>query len=263
MQESDMDDMDKEQTTDDSAEEDYSTRKDRPTPRQLWKSSQQADNEATNRRLKVRPVEDESQEAPERGADNESEGSGTNSGEADAPESPTELSADRQSEEIRESSPGAPEDVAAEGEAPPEEQEEPEATSDADELPEPALVSEDATKDAAAGASAEGEPEEEATEEKAPARMVEDDQQPGMMRYPYATHGPAPEEGADGEGADRMVSSSFVLGLLIILGALLTGLALVTFHRRFRQLENRVERLESVVSSQNPRSGVDIESASR
>ena len=104
------------------------------------------------------------------------------------------------------------------------------------------------------------EPEEEPAQEaeqEAPAakptpKMVEPDRQPGQMRYQYATHGPAPGE-QEGEQAwpeqsPRSVSGGFVLGVIIIVAAVLIGLALVRQHKRISELEQRVTVIEQSVA---------------
>jgi len=94
-------------------------------------------------------------------------------------------------------------------------------------------------------------------------RMVEPEKQPGLMRYPFATHGPAPG-GLDDEAqqpedqeeetqvmsigkSERLVSSSFVVGALIILGVLLLGIIMAGQKSRIGALERRVADLETKV----------------
>lgn len=241
MQESETDG---EKSTDRPAEKTQSNRKNRTTPRQLWKSSQEANRQEASRRLKVRPI-DEVAEEPEEPALQEEDQTPDASPDADPAEdgeSKSEKKSDEQPPETPEETPSA-----AEAEEEPKEGE-PEDDA-AGPAPEPPRGTEQLP----------GDPH---PEQEADARMVNSDQQPGMMRYPYATHGPAPEDG-EGAGGDRMVSSSFVLGLLIIAGALLTGFALIAQHRQMAELEGRIERLESAVASQSSGGDLDVESARR
>lgn len=89
----------------------------------------------------------------------------------------------------------------------------------------------------------------EEPEDKPEPMMVNADRQPGSMQYPFATHGPVPGEGEDdpvtvAAAEERRVSSSFVLGALIIAAALLVGLALAGQRSRIAELEQRVAELE-------------------
>ena len=103
----------------------------------------------------------------------------------------------------------------------------------------------------------EAEPVAAAAEpaEKPTPKMVEPQKQPGQMRYAYSTHGPAPESAEGGRaltGGEKRVSSTFVLGALIIVVALLIGWALVHQHKKIKRIEERVTRLEE--KSVTPRS---------
>jgi hypothetical protein len=91
---------------------------------------------------------------------------------------------------------------------------------------------------------------------KREAVMVQPEKQPGRMKYPYATHGPAPEPQPGQlswtEHGERRVSSAFVLGVLIVVVSLLIGLVLVRHHLRLSQLEKRVAEMESVMWQSTP-----------
>jgi len=89
----------------------------------------------------------------------------------------------------------------------------------------------------------------EEAEDKPEPMMVDADRQPGSMQYPFTTHGPVTGEGEDEPGTaaaaeERRVSSSFVLGVLIIAVALLVGLVLAGQRSRIGELEQRVAELE-------------------
>ena len=91
-----------------------------------------------------------------------------------------------------------------------------------------------------------------AQSQKPEPKMVERDKQPGQMRYPYATHGPAPEsDEEDTPKEERKVSSAFVLGIIVIVVGVLLGLALVRQHKRISRLDERVAQLEEMISAPN------------
>lgn len=222
-------------------------RKERTTPRQLWESRRQENqNEEAARRLNVQPIEEREQDDPP--ADSISAGDETRASseqvdyepDAELPETDDDALpvSELDGDEIEESE----EPNMAEQEGPEaddlQENESVESPSET-ELPEPEEVP-----------AAEDEPTEAEGADQPEARMVEDAQQPGMMRYQYATHGPPPEE-EDGSLREKMVPSSFVLGVLIIVGALLIGLALVAQHSRIVDLEDRVKALESAISQEH------------
>lgn len=262
MQESETD-KEKEETADQPAEEEYSSRKHRTTPRQLWKSTQQQADEAASRRLKVRPIDENADEETEQPAEAETPSEPLEpSPPADqtpqtnsfADEDMTAREAPEPTESPRETGQNTEEPAPAASEPPPpsEETEEPE---DAPPPEEP---------DEAQPAPPTEGPEEELTAEEEPGvRMVGPDKQPGMMRYPYATHGPAPEEGEGSGASERTVSSSFVLGIILIVGALLAGLVLVALQSQIRHLEDRFDRLEAAFQAQNPDAEIDLGSADR
>ncbi len=91
--------------------------------------------------------------------------------------------------------------------------------------------------------------------QKASHQMVDVDKQPGRMQYPYATHGPAPEnsdneENEGGNVLDKImdgdsVSAPFVLGVIIVAAVLFVGLMLASQRRQMNELEGRIEHIES------------------
>ena len=223
-----MQDSDAEQgkNGEESENDETTNRKQRMTPRQLWESRrQQAENEEASRRLNVRPIDAEDEEEAETTDTEEASGADRSTsfataeekaGEEPEPSPPTEEPVERAMEE----------DQPGEGE-----------------LAQPQEPSEGVSGDA----PAESETPESDEPEETP-RMVDEEKQPGLMRYPYATHGPAPDEGSGKEDSERVISSSFVLGALIIIGALLIGLALVAVHKRLDVMDQRIEQLERTVA---------------
>lgn len=101
-----------------------------------------------------------------------------------------------------------------------------------------------------AGAEETGVVEEPA--DKREPVMVDPSMQPGAMDYPYATHRLAPDT-REGElasvGFEKRVSSGFIIGVLIIVVALITGLSIVSQHKRISTLEERIRALEEAVPS--------------
>ena len=124
-------------------------------------------------------------------------------------------------------------------------EEAPEPTADAGT---PARAEADAEPDQEPSATpSEQEPEQEPAAAKKDAKMVEPHMQPGAMKYPYATHAPAPQEeggSADGPAGEQRVSTGLVLGVLIIIAALIVGISIIRLNSRVRELENRVTKLE-------------------
>ena len=103
-------------------------------------------------------------------------------------------------------------------------------------------------------------PEADAGSGECSHRMVETSRQPGVMKHPFATHGPPPEgeeekekvpesglgEAIKGKITDgENISIAFVLGVLIIVAVLFIGLMFAVQRRQIEELEARVESIES------------------
>jgi uncharacterized membrane protein len=120
-------------------------------------------------------------------------------------------------------------------------------------VPRDAEVAEPAKAAAAEPAEQAPETPQDALEEKGdkkPAMMVEPTMQPGNMRYPFATHGPAPQrEGALEESGERQISTGLVVGALIILFAVIFGFIIASQQRKIGGLQDRLDRLEQAVSA--------------
>lgn len=223
-------------TNDDQEVEDHHEveRKKRTTPRQLWESRRHKDQtDETARRLNVQPVDNASEE--------EDEG-------------PVEAGAETQPQEERDeqNGPVAAESTHASKEPPAGSSNESQGKDEGGTLEGVAQAEEDKGFERAEEFQMRAEEEVDAAESESPeddAEMVDDEHQPGMMRNPYATYGPAPED-EDVPFGDKIIPSSFVLGVILIVASLLIGLALVVQHGRIVDLEDRVNALESALTQQ-------------
>jgi hypothetical protein len=117
----------------------------------------------------------------------------------------------------------------------------------------PGLAERSGSAETASGeeAAAEGEEDRAAAQGGAGRYKLVQGPQPGTMRLPHSTHGPAPEDAgkqARVEAEDRL-SGTFVLGVLIIVAALILGFALIRLQRRVLSVESRVQVLEQSISN--------------
>ncbi len=240
-------DVEEKDNSEESQEHREVERKERTTPRQMWESQRQkGQTDEAARRLNVRPMKDTDGDAEDETAEEDV------------------LDTSRQEERVaeRKGTPGSDTEQSSAGgeekedspEMRPAGETSPSATEHDSDGEEVQMDNTDEFSDVEAEPSEEPGAEQEAADpgssadESSEARMVEEDQQPGMMRYRYATHGPAPEE--ERSMSQKVIPSSFVLGVLIIAGALLIGLALVFQHGRIVELEKRVNALENAISQE-------------
>lgn len=218
---------------DNTSDDDASPDRNGMTPRQMWQARQREARGETEKKLNVQPIKDS--EEP-------------NADQSDPPES----------REVSQKASGDTDDGPDDGHE--------KDLDDASDEPNTTDLSSETTEETAdespSTTQADNEEQEQMKQELSEnngdnadydadegVRMVDNEKQPGMMQYPYATHGPPPDDDGDGGGwEEKMVPSSFVLGILVIIGGLLIGLALVAQQRRLNRLEDRLKSHDKAIS---------------